>query len=95
MKKISILALTMFVLSGCATQTFVIQKKPSRVYEEKSSHFFIGGIFQDDEIEASNICGGADKVAKVETKLSFVNGLISVISYGIYTPRKKIVYCIK
>ncbi|HAY35720.1 MAG TPA: hypothetical protein DCY57_01860 [Bacteroidetes bacterium] len=34
-------------------------------------------------------CGGADKVAKVETRVSFVNGLFHVITYGIYTPPLK------
>ena len=95
MKKITLLILSVFLLSGCATQTFLIQDQPSKLSEEKSSHFFVAGVFQTDEVDASAICGGADKVAKVETKLSVVNGFLSLITYGIYTPRQKTVYCVR
>jgi hypothetical protein len=95
MKKLPLLIISVFLLSGCATQSFLIQDQPSKISEEKSSHFFVAGVFQTDEVDASAICGGADKVAKVETKLSVVNGFLSLISYGIYTPRQKTVYCVR
>ena len=37
--------------------------------------------------------GGAENVVKTETQQTFVNGLLSFITLGIYTPLEARVYC--
>lgn len=94
MKKI-ILALTAAtVISGCSTQTFNINgttEVPPQT--EDSQVFFISGIGQEKSTNAAEICGGADRIIKVETQKTFVNGFLSFITLGIYTPRDARVYC--
>jgi hypothetical protein len=38
-------------------------------------------------------CGGADKVAKVEAYITFWDGLLGAVTWGIYTPHTAKVYC--
>ncbi|MEC6823429.1 Bor family protein [Photobacterium piscicola] len=59
----------------------------------KSQPFFVSGIGQHKTVDAAKLCGGADNVAKVEVQQTFVNGLLSVVTFGVYTPRQARVFC--
>ncbi len=37
--------------------------------------------------------GGADKVAMVQSHVTFLDGFLGAITFGIYTPRSARVYC--
>jgi hypothetical protein len=82
------------LLASCATQRFPIHggggDEPDK---QKMQSFFIGGIGQEQEIDAAEICGGADKVARVEAHLRFIDGFLGVLTWGLYTPRTAKVYC--
>lgn len=93
MKKLIILAVLSIVVTGCAQQTFVMAPQDSEPTIEESQHFFIDGLAQEKEIDAAAVCGGADKVAKVEVQKTFINGLLNTITFGIYSPREARVYC--
>tara|TARA_Y100001960_G_C14025888_1_gene518252 strand:- start:7 stop:348 length:342 start_codon:yes stop_codon:yes gene_type:complete len=56
-------------------------------------HFFLSGIGQSQAINAAKVCGSASRVARVETKQNVLQGLLSFITLGIYTPREASVYC--
>ena len=56
--------------------------------------FFVSGLGQSQEVDAAGLSGGIEKVGKVETHMSFMNGFLGVISSGIYTPRQATVYCV-
>ena len=82
------------LLSGCAAQTFNINGANGEVpTSQTSQHFFIAGIGQEKILDAAEICGGVDKVVKVEAQLTFINGLLGLITLGIYTPRDAKIYC--
>lgn len=88
-------ASVILLASGCATQSFVVNSQPELTpSQDIMQPFFVDGIGQTQEINAAHICGGADKVAKIETQHTFMNGFLGVISSGIYTPRQARVYCI-
>ena len=93
MKVVKILVLSI-ALSSCATQSYVVNGgggvEPTK---EEMQPFFVSGLGQTQELNAAVVCGGTDKVAKVESHMSFVNGLLGVASFGIYTPRQAKVYC--
>lgn len=94
MKKILAVATFAVLLSGCAQQTF--QLKHNQVAAPKqvtTHHFFVSGIGQKKTLDAAAVCGGADKVDRVESQQTFVNGLLGVVTFGIYTPREARVYC--
>lgn len=94
MKKVLFSAVIVALMSGCATQSFTMQKQASaEPTKEVMQSFFISGLGQTQELNAAEICGGADKVAKVEAHLNFIDGLLGTLSFGIYTPRTAKVYC--
>lgn len=96
MKKFIIALVVSVALSGCATQTFTLNGSGGDVPDQEMMQpFFIGGLGQVQEMDAAKICGGADKVAKVETHLTFIDGLLGGLSTGLFTPRTARVYCIK
>ena len=95
MKKLLCLC-AVLILSSCATQTYYINGGGGSLPDkEKLQPFFVSGIGQEQEMDAARICGGAHKVAKVESKLNFLDGFLGVITWGIYTPRTAKVYCTK
>ena len=98
MKKILLPALLLGVvfISGCATQTYYLNQDDSTqatLKEEKKQHFFIRGIAQEDTLNAAEICGSADKVAKVSSRLSFTDVVLRILTWSLYTPRTAEVYC--
>lgn len=94
MKK-TLLVIALLGISGCAIQTYHINGGGggSSPTVDKMQNFFVSGIGQEKELNAASICGGADKIIKVESKLEFIDGLLGAISFGIYTPRHAKVYC--
>ena len=96
MKKIllaTVIAAT--VMTGCARQTFIMSPVAQTKTAElnKSQPFFVSGIGQHKTVDAAKICGGANKVAKVEVQQTFVNGLLGAVTFGVYTPREARVFC--
>ncbi|MEM7564778.1 MAG: Bor family protein [Pseudomonadota bacterium] len=97
MTVIRTMALTGLIVfsTGCATQTFNLQDGASaEPKQETQQHFFVEGIGQDRTANASEVCGGADKVAKVEVEQEAIDVALSVLTFGIYTPRTARVFCV-
>ena len=61
-------------------------------YEERQT-YFISGIGQRQTVDAARICGGVANIAAVAKELTFVDGLLGVLTFGIYTPETARVYC--
>ena len=96
MKKMLLATALALLIAGCAQQTFTVQNKPAAVApKETITHPFLrfSGIGQKKTVDAAKICGGAENVVKTETQQTFVNGLLSFITLGIYTPLEARVYC--
>jgi hypothetical protein len=91
--KVAILGVAIF-MSGCASQTFVISGNTDKAPTQQSAQpFFVYGVGQERVVDAAQVCGGAEKVLKVESQETFPNILLRVITFGIYTPRDSKVYC--
>jgi hypothetical protein len=94
MKKMVFVSLLAILSSGCATQTYLLANGGNNTPTHNSMQtFFVSGIGQEKKVDAAAVCGGADKIFKVQTKITFLNGLLGQITYGVYTPRQIIVYC--
>jgi hypothetical protein len=84
-----------FTLSGCATQRFQLdERNPDIPTYEGKAHFFIGGLGQTKKVNAGDFCGH-NQVSSVESYISAVDVLLSVITYSIYSPRSFSIYCRK
>ena len=91
-----IFALTSLIfITSCATQQFVNPSDSEVLRQNKFDHFFVEGIGQEAVVNAAEVCGGSDNVAKVERSTTFLNWFASFISYGTYTPEQSRVYCKK
>ena len=99
--RIKLLALAVggFVLSGCYHVT-VVHNKPGvtqqaaaapTVVEKPFSHSFIYGLVPPAELNVKDQCPNG--ASKVETKQSFLNGLVAGITYSLYTPVSVKVTC--
>ena len=77
--------LSIGLVAGCYSATVETGATPSPVVVEKSfASSWIGGLVPPSTVETAAKCPAG--VAKVETKLSFVNMLVGFITGGIYTP---------
>lgn len=90
-KYISLLAL-MFVLSSCYhAQITTDQQASTEVIDKPWAHSFVFGLVPPAEINTASQCPNG--VARVETKISFLNGLVSAITFSLYTPMHITVTC--
>ncbi len=88
---LSIIAL-IFLFSSCYHAQVTTNKEPSgEVIENQWAHSFVYGLVPPSEVEASNKCDNG--VAKVETQISFLNGLVRSLTGGLYTPMTITVSC--
>lgn len=93
MKKVAIAAL-LLSLFGCATQRFDVRPTTDNAASHDDyQSFWIGGIGQKEEIDAAKVCGGTNNVQRVETQLTAGNVGLTIVTFGIYTPRQIRVYC--
>jgi hypothetical protein len=99
MKKYLILLTTLFLITSCSTQRFSVNSTSKREVPKtnphfsKWSHFFFWGIGQDTVLNPGEMCRDEGGIAFVETKLTFAQGLVTAVSYGIYSPRTNNIYC--
>lgn len=87
-----LLALVVVSLSGCYHAVVDTGLTPSgEIHERPWAHSFIGGLVPPDRTSGADVCPIG--VARVETQLSFLNGLVSGLTWGIYTPMTIRVAC--
>ena len=69
----------------CSTDVYC-SNKPAAVAPKKTitHHFFVSGIGQKKTVDHGRYRGSAENVVKTETQQTFVNGLLSFSSLGIY-----------
>ena len=80
-------------LSACATQSVVLRQGATEPRLNEMQHFFVSGLGQTHTVNAADVCGGANRVAKVERVQTALNWFLGLLSSGIYTPYTAKVYC--
>ena len=97
MKKVVFVIVGLFLLSGCLNQKIIVdgsERAKTIPNFQGTNHFILVGLGQTTTIDATEICG-ENGVNAVETKTTFINGLLTSITYGIYAPRDYAIYCKK
>jgi hypothetical protein len=88
----AVLLAVVLVASGCYHARIETGLTPSaQVVEESFASGWIYGLVPPSTVEAGEQCPNG--VAVVETQLSFVNQLVTAITFGIYTPMHIKVTC--
>jgi hypothetical protein len=80
-------------LCACATQSVVLQNGNSSLKQEEMQTFFVQGLGQTQTLNAAEVCGGANRVAKVERVQTPLNWFLGFLTFGIYTPYTAKVFC--
>ncbi len=92
----SIVALMVLLgLSACSTVTIKpdpgVQVNNLPSYQD-SRHFFFWGLAGEERVNVSAICG-EQAVAQMQSQQTFVNGLLTGLTLGIYAPHSVKVWC--
>lgn len=86
-------ALAVLVLGSVACYHTIIdtgvEPGPVGYHEKWETAWFVGLV--PAEVDAEAACGGP--WARVETQQSFLNGLVTILSFGIYAPHEVEVVC--
>jgi hypothetical protein len=83
------------VLAGCATVT-VTKNESRRItrspdYSDSKS-FFFWGLVGRHEVDVAYVCRG-NPAEQLQTQMTFVDGLLTGITWGLYAPRTAKVWC--
>jgi len=81
--------------TGCASHHAVVKtgvEPGPRKVEDKWADGWVNGLVAPDAVDAESGCGEGG-VAVVETRISFLNGLVSTLTLGIYSPMEIVVTC--
>ncbi len=90
--KVSIFLILMLFLTGCYHAKVTTGAEMSaQVVENTFASGFIFGLVPPSVVNVASEC--TNGVAQVETRLSFVNMLVSNITFGLYTPMHIKVTC--
>ncbi len=86
------LPLAAILLAGCYHVTVVTAAPPSATKVNKEwQNGFVYGLVPPPELNVKDQC--PQGVAKVETERSFLNGLVSALTWSLYTPMHTEVTC--
>ncbi len=85
-----------FIFVGCQSVTISPDGRSSKVTTpptySKSEHFFLVGLIGKSNIDVNQVCGGR-KVVQMQSQQTFVDGLLGIITLGIYAPHTAKVWC--
>lgn len=94
MKKLILIAVVALALTGCAQQSFLVKQNATSAPKQVTTHhFFLSGLGQSKTIDATAVCHSEDNLVRVEVQQTPLNVLLSIVTFGIYTPREARVYC--
>ena len=83
---------SLIVVGGCFHATIETGLTPStKVLEKKWASSWIYGLVPPKTVETASRC--PDGIAKVETQLSFLNQVVHLLTFSIYTPMDIRVTC--
>jgi hypothetical protein len=90
--RVSLILLCAILVGGCYHASVSTGRTPSNVVIDRPfAASWIYGLVPPATVETASEC--ANGVATVETQLSFVNQLVSFITFGIFTPMHVTVTC--
>lgn len=78
--------------SGCFNVTYTNPRlPPNGAVVEGTSSFFVAALVGDERVPVYQMC--PQGVSQIETGLSFVDVVLTVVTLAIYTPRSYVVHC--
>jgi hypothetical protein len=95
LKQWSAALIAAFLLAGCATVTIRPEggaKTSAKPDYQKTKPYFFWGLAKTHTIDVAEIC--EDKgVEQIQSQQTFMNGFLTTITLGIYSPKTAKVWC--
>jgi hypothetical protein len=91
MQRILLTALAVALLGGCYNVSYSTSLAGSGTYREDRGDFFLWGLVGEKTIDMKALC--PQGVSRWKSEQTFVDGLLGVLTLGIYTPRHVTVEC--
>jgi hypothetical protein len=88
------LSAVLLVAAGCYSVTarpdggFKVATKPS--FEQRQD-FFLWGLVGETHIDTQQVCPRG--TSQIQSQLTFVDGLLTVVTLGIYSPQSARIWC--
>ncbi len=80
------------LVGGCFNVTYTNPRLPANgVVVEGTNHFFVAALVGDERVPVYQMC--PQGVSQIESGLSFVDLVITAITFTIYDPRSYVVHC--
>ncbi len=93
MSKLMMAVMLAAVTTGCFHATVTTGLRPSgETVEDKWADSFVSGLVPPNTVAAGPICGDG-RIARVDTRVSFLNQIVSALTLGIYSPMEIVVTC--
>ena len=80
-----------FAASACARVDVRFDGREDKRPIEETHHFFLFGLAGSPRVDAVEYCKSG--LARIHEEITFLNGLFTVLTLGIYTPRSSTIYC--
>jgi len=85
MNRLALLVLGALVSQGCYHATIETGKPPApEIINQPWASSFVFGLVPPSTVETAKKCPNG--VSRVETQHSFLNGVVQILTFGIYTP---------
>ena len=94
MLRMAVVAAVALSMAGCSTYRIGYRDAtvaPGGQTHEVSQNFFLWGLAGGDQVALDRLCSNG--VASIDSERSFVDGVLSVITAGLYTPMTVRVQC--
>jgi len=89
------IVLLLLLSTGCMTATVRPEggaKVDTDASWQERQHFFVYGLVGESRIDVQEVCSGRD-ATQLQTRQQFVDGLLGLVTIGIYAPRTAKVWC--
>ncbi len=86
------MALTLCACSTVTIQPQAQQKISSKPTYQESKSFFLFGLVGEHHVDVTQICGGKEPL-QMQSQQTFVDGALTILTLGIYTPHTAKVWC--
>jgi len=78
--------------SGCFNVTYTNPRlPPNGLVVEGTNQFFVAALVGDERVPVYKMC--PEGVSQIESGLSIVDLLLTLVTFTIYTPRSYVVHC--
>ena len=81
----------MLLLTGCYTISYKGNRSGSGVEKDEWGNYFLWGLVGETNVNLATMCPSG--VARWKSQQTFVQGLIGIVTLGIYIPRSVMVEC--